>query len=79
MSSQQKLGIDVLKEQIDKKIQAFYATSSAPFLINQRQFKLLTEIETGLEIIANSFIIPFIINLLMQALMYHNLIRSHPF
>lgn len=55
VSAQQKLGIEDLKKRIDQKIQTFYAQSSAPFLINQRQFKVLTEIEVGLESIANSY------------------------
>lgn len=55
VSAHLKLGIAELKATINQRVQSFYTTSSAPFLINQRQFRLLTEIETGLQVIANSY------------------------
>jgi tRNA modification GTPase len=48
-------GIDVLQAAIEQKIQELFAQLDSPFLLNQRQFKLLTEIEARLEFIANSY------------------------
>ncbi len=48
-------GIADLEATIEHKIQKLFAQLNAPFLINRRQFKLLTEIQSKLEIIANSY------------------------
>lgn len=55
LSAKNKKGVDSLEEAIEKKIQQLFAQLNSPFLLNQRQFKLLTEIEVGLENIANSY------------------------
>ncbi|MFA6262847.1 MAG: tRNA uridine-5-carboxymethylaminomethyl(34) synthesis GTPase MnmE [Candidatus Babeliales bacterium] len=54
VSAQERKGIDALTTAIEKKVAVLFATVSSPFLLNQRQFNLLTEIERGLEFIANS-------------------------
>ena len=55
ISAQNGYGVDGLYKVIESKIQNFFTTCDAQFLINQRQYKLLTEIETGLKNIANSY------------------------
>lgn len=53
--AKQSIGIDLLHQAIEHKIQELFAEMNSPFLLNQRQFKLLTEIEARLEFIANSY------------------------
>lgn len=55
VSAKNQTGIDSLEQAIEDKTQQLFAQNSSPFLLNQRQFKLLTEIETYLEFIANSY------------------------
>ncbi len=55
IAAQSRLGIDVLEKAIEEKIQKIFAQATSPFLLNQRHFNLLTEIEQGLEFIANSY------------------------
>lgn len=55
VSAKSSMGIDTLQEIIDTKIQTLFAQLHSPFLLNQRHFKLLTEIELRLESIAKEF------------------------
>lgn len=53
--AKESLGIDALHDAIQQKIQELFSQLNSPFLLNQRQFKLLTEIEARLKFIANSY------------------------
>lgn len=55
VSGYERRGIDTLKAAIEKKVTELFAHMNSPFLLNQRQFNLLTEIEQGLEFIAKSW------------------------
>jgi tRNA modification GTPase len=54
VSGYERRGIEELFAAIEKKVVTLFAHINSPFLLNQRQFNLLTEIEQGLEFIANS-------------------------
>lgn len=53
--AKQSTGIEELQTAIEGKIQELFSQLNSPFLLNQRQFKLLTEIEARLEFIANGY------------------------
>jgi len=53
VSAQQRCGVDVLQKALEEKMQALFAHLQSPFLLNQRHFALLTELEQGLQFIAN--------------------------
>jgi tRNA modification GTPase len=55
VSAKDQIGIPNLERAIEEKIQELFAQLNSPYLLNERQFKLLTEIETSLEFIANSY------------------------
>jgi tRNA modification GTPase len=54
VSAQERKGVAELFTVVEKKVATLFAHVNSPFLLNQRQFNLLTEIERGLEFIANS-------------------------
>ena len=53
--AQLSMGINELHKSIESKVQELFAQGNAPYLLNQRQFKVLTEIGSRLEFIANSY------------------------
>lgn len=55
VSAQEKIGINGLEEAIEQKISKLFAQLNSPYLLNQRQYNLLTEIEINLKFIANSY------------------------
>jgi tRNA modification GTPase len=55
VSAQTREGIPVLEQAVLAKVQQLFAQSNAPFLLNQRHVKLLTEIGQQLQFIANSY------------------------
>ncbi len=55
VSAKNQNGIQNLERAIEEKIQELFAQLNSPYLLNQRQFKLLTEIEASLRFIANSY------------------------
>jgi len=54
VSGIQQLGIQELLQAIDNRIATIFAQCNAPFLLNQRHALLLTEIDNGLQFVANS-------------------------
>jgi tRNA modification GTPase len=55
VSAQTREGIPALEQAVLAKVQQLFAQSNAPFLLNQRHVKLLTEIGQQLQFIANSY------------------------
>ena len=55
VSAQTGVGVEELMLAIQAYAQKLFAQAQSPFLLNQRQFKLLTEIQLELESIAKSF------------------------
>ena len=53
VSAKNKTGIAQLRSAITEKMNNLFSQAKSPYLLNQRQFNLLTEIEVGLEGIAN--------------------------
>ncbi|QQR48997.1 tRNA uridine-5-carboxymethylaminomethyl(34) synthesis GTPase MnmE [bacterium] len=56
VSGQHHVGIQELEQLIDQKIQQLFATLHSPFLLNQRQYNLIIEMEIKLKNIANSYL-----------------------
>lgn len=51
-SSKNKISIDEIEKRIEKKVTALFAAIESPFLLNQRQFNLLLNLEKHLQEIA---------------------------
>lgn len=58
VSSQTKLGLDLLEKQILLSIDQLMAQDTAPFLLNQRQFNVLTSVRVQVEKILNMLTCP---------------------
>jgi len=54
VSSKNRLGIQVLENSIEQKKNNLFSLLESPFLLNERQYKVLTEIEQSLKNIANN-------------------------
>jgi len=50
------LGLEEVQKAVEARVQAIFAQAKSPYLLNQRQFNLLSEIEIELEGIAKSFV-----------------------
>jgi len=48
-------GLQVLQSAVEERVQKLFAQAKSPYLLNQRQFTLLTEMQVDLEAIANTF------------------------
>jgi tRNA modification GTPase len=55
VSAKDKIGVEELEACVGRTIQKIFEQLNSPYLLNQRQFKLLTEIGQALEFIANSY------------------------
>lgn len=55
VSAIEKKGIDVLESVIESKIQELFSKLQSPFLLNQRQYNLVVELEQKLEFIVNKY------------------------
>ncbi len=55
VSAQKHIGLDMLQNAILEKIQSLFAQAKSPYLLNQRQFNVLAEIASELDLIAKSF------------------------
>lgn len=55
ISAKQKNGLELLQVAIQEKIQMLFSQAQSPYLLNQRQFNVLSEIELELEAIAKTF------------------------
>ena len=56
ISAKEQTGLVALQVAIQEKIQALFAQAKSPYLLNQRQFTVLSELELELEAIAKSFV-----------------------
>lgn len=56
VSGHHNTGVQELEQIIDQKIQQLFASLRSPFLLNQRQYNLIIEIEAKLKNIANSYL-----------------------
>ncbi len=56
VSAKKNDGLAVLQTAVEERVQALFAQAKSPYLLNQRQFKLLTEIQFDLEAIAKTFV-----------------------
>jgi tRNA modification GTPase len=54
VSAVKKRGIELLESIIENKIQKLFSKLKSPFLLNQRQFNLISELEQNLEFIENN-------------------------
>lgn len=55
VSAQKRSGIEDLEKEIEEKIQKLFRQLQSPFLLNQRQYQVLTEIGRRLDFIVNSY------------------------
>lgn len=55
ISAKQLRGVHSVTDAVDQKIQQLFSQLNSPFLLNQRQYNLLTEIDVRLGNIANSY------------------------
>ncbi len=55
VSAKNNEGLTALQTAVEVLVQALFAEAKSPYLLNQRQFKLLTEIQVDLEGIAKTF------------------------
>jgi tRNA modification GTPase len=55
VSAQEKWGLEDLESAVDAKIQALFTTLRSPYLLTQRQARLISEIERNLDFIVKSF------------------------
>ncbi len=55
LSAKNAVGIDLLESAIHKRIQNLFATLDSPFLLNQRQYNLICQIQIKLKTIEKSF------------------------
>lgn len=51
-SAQSRVGIDELEKAVEEKIQQIFSQFQSPYLLNQRQYQLLVQIESKLDFIA---------------------------
>lgn len=54
VSAKEKLGIDVLEATIKQKIEKTFESLNSPFLLNQRQFNLIVQLEQKMDFIVKS-------------------------
>lgn len=58
ISADKKCGIDLLENEIEKKVQDIFAKLQSPFILNQRQYNLIMDLENKLEFVVNEYLNP---------------------